>query len=148
MYEILTTQWGMGHNLAVTLIDHYGCDVYNIFGPLEHLNGHGEDFVTISQGHGDTLSRNEYSKRRGDDFVTASQAQRHILSLCEYFKRQGEDFVTISHAQTDGFQMYLDLDGDKSGDKKRMRELLTQFAEKRYDSISKRPDADPRSWTH
>ena len=90
MYELLTTRWGMGHNLAVTLIDHYGGHIYDIYRRLEQLNEKGEDFVTVSQ------------------------------------------------AQTDDVQKCLDFDGDK----KRMRELLTQIAEKGFAPLSKKQDPE------
>ena len=80
MYELLTTRWGMGHNLAVTLIDHYGGHIYDIFQRLEFLNDKGEYFEAVSQ------------------------------------------------AQTNSVQMCLAHDGDK----KRMRELLTQIAVKGF----------------
>ena len=53
MYELLTTRWGVGHNLAVTLIDHYGGHIYNIVSQLEYLDRQGEDFVTTSEAQTD-----------------------------------------------------------------------------------------------
>ena len=90
MYELLTKRWGMGHNLAVAFIDHYGGHIYDIFRRLEQLNSKGEDFVAMSQ------------------------------------------------AQTDDVQMCLDFDGDK----KHMRELLTQIAEKGFAPLGKKTDRE------
>ena len=53
MYELLTTRWGVGHNLAVTLIDHYRGHIYNTVSQLEYLNRQGEDFVTTSEAQTD-----------------------------------------------------------------------------------------------
>ena len=57
MYELLTTRWGMGHSLAVTPIDHYGGNIYDIFQQLQFLNGKGnalleyvKDRLTLSKG--------------------------------------------------------------------------------------------------
>jgi hypothetical protein len=55
MYELLTTKWGIGHNLAVTLIDHYGGHIYDILLRLEALNSMGEGFVPGSQLQADSV---------------------------------------------------------------------------------------------
>jgi hypothetical protein len=49
MYELLTTKWGVGRNLAATLIDYYGGHVYDILLKLEELNSMGERFIPGSQ---------------------------------------------------------------------------------------------------
>ena len=90
LYELLTTRWGLGHNLAVTFIDHYGGHIYDIFQRLEFLNDKGEYFEAVSQ------------------------------------------------AQTNSVQMCLAHDGDK----KRMRELLTQIAVKGFAPLSKKQDPE------
>lgn len=48
-FELLTKQWGVGHNLAVALIDHYGDNIYNIEQKLDQLDYMGETFVAASQ---------------------------------------------------------------------------------------------------
>ena len=90
MYELLTTKWGVGRNLAAALIDHYGGHIY------------------------DTLLKLEELKSKGDRYYPGSQMQ------------------------ADSVQMRLDFDGDK----KRMRELLTQIAEKGFAPMSKRTDRE------
>ena len=45
MYELLTTRWGVGHNLAVALIDHYGGHIYKTLLKLEELNSIGDHFI-------------------------------------------------------------------------------------------------------
>ena len=84
MYELLTTRWGMGHNLAVTLIDHFGGNIYNIF--------------------------------------------RNLIELNEV----GENYFAISLEDTNNVQRFVKSDGDK----KHMRELLTQIADKGFDPLS------------
>ena len=46
MYELLTTRWGVGHNLAVALIDHYGGHIYSTLLKLEELNSIGDHFIS------------------------------------------------------------------------------------------------------
>ena len=55
MYELLTTKWGIGHNLAVTLTDHYVGHIYDILLRLEALNSMGEGFVPGSQLQADSV---------------------------------------------------------------------------------------------
>ena len=38
MYELLTTKWDVGDNLATALIDHYGGHIFDMFLKLEELN--------------------------------------------------------------------------------------------------------------
>ena len=91
MYELLTTRWGMGHNLAVTLIDQYGGNIYDISIQLQFWNDKGEYF----------------------------------FGRCQQ--------------QTDAVQRCLKFNGEK----KRMRELLIQIAEKGFAPLSdvKDPEA-------
>jgi hypothetical protein len=88
MYELLTTQWGVRHNLAMALIDLYGGHIYDI---STHLN--------------------ELNNRKGA-------------------------YIPGSQRQFDDVQNCLDFGGDE----KRMRELLTQIAEKGFAPISKKTD--------
>jgi hypothetical protein len=78
MYELLTTKWGVGHNLAVALIDHYGGHIY------------------------DTLRNSEELNEIGDHFIPGSTLQAIDVMRC------------------------MDFDGNK----RHMRELLTQIDEK------------------
>jgi hypothetical protein len=55
MYELLTTRWGVGHNLAVTLIDYYGGHIYDILLKLEELNSMGDSFEPGIQMHADSV---------------------------------------------------------------------------------------------
>lgn len=48
MYKLLTTRWGMGHNLAVTSIDHYGGHIYDMFRYLKGLAEKSKDYTAIS----------------------------------------------------------------------------------------------------
>ena len=84
MYGLLTTRWGMGHNLAIAFIDHYGGHIYDIYRNLREL------------------------------------------------AKKGEMYTAISATQTNSVRMCLAHDGDK----KRMRELLTQIAEKGFAPVS------------
>ena len=52
-YELLTQRWGVGPNLAVALIDHYGGNLYNIQQKLNQLNSQGETFFAASQEQAD-----------------------------------------------------------------------------------------------
>jgi hypothetical protein len=90
MYELLTTRWGVGHNLAVALIDLYGGHMYDLLTKLEELN------------------------RIGDSFIPGSTMQAIDVVRC------------------------LDFDGDK----RHMRELLTQIAEKGFAPISDKEDCE------
>ena len=38
MYELLTTKWDVGDNLATALIDHYGGHIYDVILKLNELN--------------------------------------------------------------------------------------------------------------
>jgi hypothetical protein len=49
MYELLTTQWGVRHNLAVALIDLYGGHIYDISTHLNELNKHKGTYIPGSQ---------------------------------------------------------------------------------------------------
>ena len=84
MYELLTTRWGMGRNLAVTLIDHYGGHISDIFCLLKEL------------------------------------------------AKKKKSFKAISVDQIGSVQRCLKFNGDK----KHMRELLTQIAEKGFAPLS------------
>ena len=55
MYELLTTKWGIGHNLAVTLIDHYGGHVYDTLLKLKELNSMGDSFEPGIQMQADSV---------------------------------------------------------------------------------------------
>jgi hypothetical protein len=55
MYELLTTKWGVGRNLAATLIDYYGGHVYDILLKLEELNSMGDSFLPGSQMQADSV---------------------------------------------------------------------------------------------
>ena len=55
MYELLTTRWNVGHNLAVTLIDHYGGHIYDILLQLKELNAKGETYCSGSQMQADSV---------------------------------------------------------------------------------------------
>lgn len=44
IYELLIIRWGMGHNFAVTLIDHYGGHIYDIHEKLKELNTKRKSF--------------------------------------------------------------------------------------------------------
>ena len=90
MYELLTTKWGVGRNLAATLIDYYGGHIYDILLELEELNSKGEGLIPGSQ------------------------------------------------MQADSVLKCLKFDGDK----RRMRELLTQIAEKGFALISDKEDLE------
>ena len=80
MYELLTTKWGIPHNLAIALIDHYGGHIYDIGLKLQELE----------------------------------------------FKK--EDIIPNFSDQSSNVFQCLQFDGDK----KRMRELLSQIAEKGF----------------
>ena len=43
-FELLTTRWGVGPNLAATLIDYYGGHVYDIYLKLQELSSTGGSF--------------------------------------------------------------------------------------------------------
>jgi hypothetical protein len=49
MYELLTTQWGVRHNLAVALIDLYGGHIYDISIHLNELNERKGTYIPGSQ---------------------------------------------------------------------------------------------------
>lgn len=49
MYELLSTQWGVRHNLAVALIDLYGGHIYDISIHLNELNEHKGAYIPGSQ---------------------------------------------------------------------------------------------------
>ena len=83
VYELLTERWGVGQNLAATLIDHFGGHLYDIHEKLKELN-----------------------TKRGV-------------------------FRAGKQSQADSVRMCLDFNGDK----KRMRFLLTQIAEKGFAPI-------------
>ena len=57
MYELLTTKWGVGHNLAAALIDYYGGHIYDILGKLEELNSKGDWFIPRSQMQADGVMK-------------------------------------------------------------------------------------------
>ena len=84
MYELLTTRWGVGHNLATALIDYYGGHIYDMHLKLIELEFHKDEIVPEFQG------------------------------------------------QSTSVQMCLEFDGDKL----RMRELLSQIAEKGFAPLS------------
>ena len=44
MFELLTTRWGVGPNLAATLIDYYGGHVYDMYLQLQELRSKGGNF--------------------------------------------------------------------------------------------------------
>ena len=90
MYELLTTRWGVGHNLAVTLIDYYGGHIYDIFSKLKELN------------------------KKGDILLPGSQLQADSVLECLAF----------------------------DGDKRHMRELLTQIAEKGFAPLRSKKDPE------
>ena len=90
MYELLTTRWGMGHNLAVALIDYYGGHIYDILRKLLESNSKEDSLIP-----GSTM-------------------------------------------QADGVIRCLKFDGDR----RHMRELLTQIAEKGFAPIRAREDCD------
>ena len=45
MYELLTIRWGIQHNLAIALIDHYGGHIYDILLKLQELKLKKEDII-------------------------------------------------------------------------------------------------------
>lgn len=47
MYTLLTTQWGVKHNLAVALIDNYGGHIYDVKLALERLKAEKSDFISM-----------------------------------------------------------------------------------------------------
>jgi hypothetical protein len=55
IFELLTTRWGVGRNLAATLIDCYGGHVYDIFLKLKELNSMGDSFVAGIQMHANNV---------------------------------------------------------------------------------------------
>ena len=101
MYELLTTRWGMGHNLAVTLIDHYGGHIYDIVSQLEYLNRQGEDFVTVSQAQTDDV-------QRCLDFDSDKKRMRELLTqiakkgFAPLSKRQDREAEAISKYNVGG----------------------------------------------
>ena len=90
MYELLVTKWGVGHNLATALIDHYGGHVYDILLKLEELSSEGENLIP------------------------------------------GQQY------QADGVLMCLEFDGDK----RHMRELLTQISENEFAPLRTKSDRE------
>jgi hypothetical protein len=47
MYQLLTTKWGVGDRLAVTLIDHYGGNIWDVYQALIRLSKEREDFYAV-----------------------------------------------------------------------------------------------------
>eukprot|EP01036_Dinobryon_divergens_P022095 gene22095-30330_t len=47
MYQLLTSEWGLGDRLAVTLIDHYGGNIWNVYQALIRLSTEREDFYAV-----------------------------------------------------------------------------------------------------
>ena len=44
MYQLLTSKWGVGDRLAVTLIDHYGGNIWDVYRALIRLKNEREEF--------------------------------------------------------------------------------------------------------
>ena len=44
MYQLLTCEWGVGERLAVTLIDHYGGNIWDVYQALLRLSTDRESF--------------------------------------------------------------------------------------------------------
>jgi hypothetical protein len=55
MYELLTKRWGAGHNVAITLIDHFGGHIYDIHEKLKELNIKRETFRPGKQSQADSI---------------------------------------------------------------------------------------------
>ncbi len=47
MYQLLTSKWGVGDRLAVTLIDHYGGNIWDVYQALIRLPAEREDFYAV-----------------------------------------------------------------------------------------------------
>ena len=73
MYELLTTWWGVGHNLAVALIDIYGGHIYDVLRKLLELNSKEDSFIP-----GSTMQANDVM--RCLDFDGNRQHMRELLT--------------------------------------------------------------------
>ena len=47
MYQLLTSEWGVGDRLAVTLIDHYGGSIWDVYQAIIRLSSEREDFYAV-----------------------------------------------------------------------------------------------------
>ena len=47
MHQLLTSEWGVSDRLAVTLIDHYGGNIWDVYQALIRLSTEREDFYAL-----------------------------------------------------------------------------------------------------
>ena len=106
MYELLTTRWGMGHNLAETLIDHFGGHIYDILQELTELNEHGEEYRGGSQAEIDSVSRclnSEDCDRRKMRNLLESMAVWGYYPLSSRYELYEREIQVISKYNVGGF---------------------------------------------
>ena len=57
IFELLTTRWGLGRNLAATLIDYYGGHVYDMYLKLQELSDKGGNIVPGSEANANNVRK-------------------------------------------------------------------------------------------
>jgi len=82
MFELLTTEWGLGENLALAMIDIYGGHIWNAFNAIHELKRHASRMQSDDFGLSLALNAALKCVKSGDDNLTSSLKELAKTGFC------------------------------------------------------------------